>query len=105
MTSALDQSDVNFPVEYDCWKRWVNRGAIWSAVSFNTCAASSSGPVTLSGLSSLSCLATPIVPITRSLMGGNGDGPLLGSGKDSLVNADLNILLRKLDLLWSVYVL
>ncbi len=35
--------------------------------------------------------------------GGNGDGPLLGSGKDSLVNADLNLLLRRLDLLLSVY--
>ncbi len=60
----------------------------------------SSGPVALSGLSSLSYLATPIVPITRSLMGGNGDRSLIGSGKDSLVNADLNLFLRRLDLLW-----
>ncbi len=49
----------------------VIRGAIWLAVSFNTHPGTSSGHVVLSELSSLSCLAMPIVPITRSLMAEN----------------------------------
>ncbi len=68
---------------------------------FDRCVGTSSGPVALSGLRS--CLVMPIVPITRSLMGANGGGPLLGSGQESSVNADLNLLLRRLDLLWSIY--
>ncbi len=86
----IEQNEVNLPliidgfaqvlkfhVEYDFWNRCVIRVWLELAVSFNTSAGTSLGPVAFSGLSSLSSLVMPIVPITRSQIAGNGDGPLL----------------------------
>ncbi len=59
----------SIPVEYDFGRNaCLIRRAIYSAVSFNTSVRTSSEPEALSGLSSLSCLATLIIPITRSVM-------------------------------------
>ncbi len=92
---------------FSCWvlllKTMGNYGEIWSAVSFSTCVGTSLVPVAFSRLSNLSFWAIPIISITR-LMIGIGGRILLWRGNDSLVNGDLNLLLRRLDLRRSAYV-
>ena len=79
---------------YDCWKMCVMMGAISSAVSLRTLAGSSSGPVALFWLRFFNCLIMPFVPISRGGMLEYNEGSITGMGYLSLVNTEVNWLLR-----------
>ena len=79
---------------YDCWKMCVMMGAICSAVSLRTLAGSSSGPVALFWLTFFNCLIMPFVPISRGGMLEYNEGSITGMGYLSLVNTEVNWLLR-----------
>ena len=79
---------------YDCWKMCVTMGAICSAVSLRTLAGSSSGPVALFWLRFFNCLIMPFVPISRGGMMEYNEGSITGIGYLSLVNTEVNWLLR-----------
>ena len=79
---------------YDCWKMCVMMGAICSAVSLRTLAGSSSGPVALFWLRFFNCLIMPFVPISRGGMLEYNEGSITGMGYLSLVNTEVNWLLR-----------
>ena len=69
-------------------------GAICSAVSLRTLAGSSSGPVALFWLIFFNCLIMPFVPISRGGMLEYNEGSITGMGYLSLVNTEVNWLLR-----------
>ena len=69
-------------------------GAICSAVSLRTLAGSSSGPVALFWLRFFNCLIIPFVPISRGGMLEYNEGYITGMGYLSLVNTEVNWLLR-----------
>ena len=69
-------------------------GAICSAVSLRTLAGSSSGPVALFWLRFFNCLIMPFVPISRGGMLEYNEGSITGMGYLSLVNTEVNWLLR-----------
>ena len=94
MTSACSQSLGSLPVLYDCWKMCVMMWAICSAVSLRTLAGSSSGPVALFWLRFFNCLIIPFVPISRGGMQEYNEGSITGMGYLSLVNTEVNWLLR-----------
>ena len=79
---------------YDCWKMCVMMGAICSAVSLRTLAGSSSGPVALFWLRFFNCLIMPFVPMSRGGMLEYNEGYITGMGYLSLVNTEVNWLLR-----------
>ena len=79
---------------YDCWKMCVMMGAICSAVSLRTLAGSSSGPVALFWLRFFNCLIMPFVPMSRGGMLEYNEGSITGMGYLSLVNTEVNWLLR-----------
>ena len=79
---------------YDCWKMCVMMGAICSAVSLRTLAGSSSGPVALFWLRFFNCLIMPFVPMSRGGMLEYNEGSITGIGYLSLVNTEVNWLLR-----------
>ena len=79
---------------YDCWKMCVMMGAICSAVSLRTLAGSSSGPVGLFWLRFFNCLIMPFVPMSRGGMLEYNEGSITGMGYLSLVNTEVNWLLR-----------
>ena len=79
---------------YDCWKMCVMMGAICSAVSLRTLAGSSSGPVALFWLRFFNCLIMPFVPMSRGGMLEYNEGSITGMGYLSLVNREVNWLLR-----------
>ena len=79
---------------YDCWKMCVIMGAICSAVSLRTLAGSSSGPVALFWLRFFNCLIMPFVPMSRGGMLEYNEGSITGMGYLSLVNTEVNWLLR-----------
>ena len=79
---------------YDCWKMCVMMGAICSAVSLRTLAGGSSGPVALFWLRFFNCLIMPFVPISRGGMLEYNEGSITGMGYLSLVNTEVNWLLR-----------
>ena len=79
---------------YDCWKMCVMMGAICSAVSLRTLAGSSSGPVALFWLRLFNCLIMPFVPMSRGGMLEYNEGSITGMGYLSLVNTEVNWLLR-----------
>ena len=79
---------------YDCWKMCVMMGDICSAVSLRTLAGSSSGPVALFWLRFFNCLIMPFVPISRGGMLEYNEGSITGMGYLSLVNTEVNWLLR-----------
>ena len=81
-------------VTSDCWKMCVMMGAICSAVSLRTLAGSSSGPVALFWLRFFNCLIMPFVPISRGGMLEYNEGTITGMGYLSLVNTEVNWLLR-----------
>ena len=83
---------------YDCWKMCVIMGAICSAVSLRTLAGSSSGPVALFWLRFFNCLIIPFVPISRGGMLEYTGGSITGMGYLSLVNTEVNWLLRAFSL-------
>ena len=69
------------------------------AVSFNTLAGISSGPVALCGFKASNCfLTTPFTPMSNVCIEGNCDGPLVGMGSCSLVKTDLKWLFSVLAL-------
>ena len=78
----------------DCWKMCVMMGAICSAVSLRTLAGSSSGPVALFWLRFFNCLIMPFVPMSRGGMLEYNEGSITGMGYLSLVNTEVNWLLR-----------
>ena len=80
---------------YDCWKMCVMMGAICSAVSLRTLAGSSSGPVALFWLRFFNCLIMPFVPMSRGGMLEYNEGSITGMGYLSLVNTEVNWLLRE----------
>ena len=82
------------PVVYDCWKMCVMMGAICSAVSLRTLAVSSSGQVALFWLRFFNCLIIQFVPISRGGMLEYNAGSITGMGYLSLVNTEVNWLLR-----------
>ena len=86
---------------YDCWKMCVMMGAICSAVSLRTLAGSSSGPVALFWLRFFNCLIMPFVPMSRGGMLEYNEGSITGMGYLSLVNTEVNWLLRAFALSWS----
>ena len=65
-----------------------------SAVSLRTLAGSSSGPVDLFWLRFFNCLIIPFVPIPRGDMLEYNEISITGMGYISLVNTDVNWLLR-----------
>ena len=69
-------------------------GAICSAVSLRTLAGSSSGPVALYWLRFFNCLIVPFVPISTGGMLEYNEGSITGKGYLSLVNTEVNWLLR-----------
>ena len=69
-------------------------GAICSAVSLRTLAGSSSGQVALFWLRFFNCLIIPFVPISRGGMQEYNEGSITGMGYLSLVNTEVNWLLR-----------
>ena len=69
-------------------------GAICSAVSLKTLAWSSSGPIDLFWLRFFNCLIMPFVPISRGGMLEYNEGSITGMGYLSLVNTEVNWLLR-----------
>ena len=79
---------------YDCWKMCVMMGAICSAVSLRTLAGSSSGPVALFWFRFFSCLIIPFVPISRGGILEYNERSINGMGYLSLVNTEVNWLLR-----------
>ena len=79
---------------YDCWKMCVMMGAICSAVSLRTLAGSSSGPVALFWLRFFNCLIMPFLPISRGGMLEYNEESITGMGYLSLVNTEVNWLLR-----------
>ena len=82
-------------VLYDCWKMCVMMGAICSAISLRTLAGSSSGPVVALFWSRfLNCLIIQLVPISRGGMLDYNEGSITGMGYLSLVNTEVNWLLR-----------
>ena len=83
---------------YDCWKMCVIMGAICSAVSLRTLAGSSSGPVAIFWLRFFNCLIIPFAPISRGGMLEYNEGSITGMGYLSLVNTEVNWLLRAFDL-------
>ena len=91
---CLKQVVVEFACVYDCWKMCVLMEAICSAVSIRTLAGSSSGPVALFSLRCFKCLIIPFVPISRGGMLEYNQGSIAGMGYLSLVNTDVNWLLR-----------
>ena len=86
---------------YDCWKMCVMMGAIRSAVSLRTLAGSSSGPVALFWLRFFNCLIIPFVPISKGGMLEYNEGSITGMGYLSLVNTEVNWMLRAFALSWS----
>ena len=83
---------------YDYCKVCVMMGATCSAVSLRTLARSSSGPVALFWLRFFNCLIIPFVPISRGGMLEYNEGSITGMGYLSLVNTEVNWLLRALAL-------
>ena len=83
-------------VLYDCWNLCVMMGAICSAVSLRTLAGSSSGPVALFWLRFFNCLIMPFVPMSIGgmLEYNHNEGSITGMGYLSLVNTEVNWLLR-----------
>ena len=79
---------------YDCWKMCVMMGAICSAVSLRTLAGCSSGPVALFWLRFFNCLIMPSVPMSRGGRLEYNEGSITGMGYLSLVNTEVNWLLR-----------
>ena len=79
---------------YACLKMRVMMGAICSAVSLRTLAVSSSGPVALFWLRFVNCLIMPFVTISRGGMLEYNEGSITGMGYLSLVNTEVNWLLR-----------
>ena len=79
---------------YDCWQMRVIMGAICSAVSLRTLAGSSSGPVALFWLRFFNFLIMPFVPISRGRLLEYNEGSITGMGYLSLVNTEVNWLLR-----------
>ena len=79
---------------YDCWKMCVMMGAICSAVSLRTLAGSSSGQVALFWMRFFNCLIMPFVPMSRGGMLEYNEGSITGMGYISLVNTEINWLLR-----------
>ena len=79
---------------YDCWKMCVMMGAICSAAFLRTLAGSSSGPVALFWLRFFNCLIMPFVPMSRGGMLEYNEGSITGMGYLSLVNTEVNWLLR-----------
>ena len=79
---------------YDCWKMCVMTGAICSAVSLRTLAGSSSGPVALFWLRFFNCLIMPFVLMSRGGLLDYNEGSITGMGYLSLVNTEVNWLLR-----------
>ena len=69
-------------------------GAICSAVSLRTIVGSSSGPVALFWLRFFNCLIIPFVPISRGCMLEYNERSITGMGYLSLVNTEVNWLLR-----------
>ncbi len=69
-------------------------GAICSAVSLRTLAGSSSGPVAIFWLRFVNCLIMPFVTISRGGMLEYNEGSITGMGYLSLVNTEVNWLLR-----------
>ncbi len=69
-------------------------GALRSAV-LRTLAGSSSGPVALFWLRFFNCLIIPFVPISRGGMLEYNEGSFTGMGYLSLVNTEVNWLLRE----------
>ena len=61
---------------------------------FRTLAGSSSGPVALFWLRFFNCLISPFVPISRGGMLEYNEGSITGMGYLSLVNTEVNWLLR-----------
>ena len=72
----------------------VMMGAICSAVSLRTLAGSSSGPEALFWWRFFNCLIMPFVPISRGGMLEYNEGSIIGMGYISLVNTEVNWLLR-----------
>ena len=68
------------------------------AVSFNTLAGISSGPVALCGFRASNCFLMPFTPMSSVCIEGNYDGPLDGMGSCSLVKTDLKLLFSVLAL-------
>ena len=90
-----DVGGVCLPVLYDCWKMCVMMGAICSAVSLlRTLCGSSAGPVALFWLRFFNCLIIPCVPVSREGMLEYNEGSITGMGNLSLVNTQVNWLLR-----------
>ena len=79
-------------------------GAICSAVSLSTLAGSSSWPVALFWLRFFNCLITPFVPISRGGMLEYNEGSITGMRYLSLVNTEVNWLLRAFALSRSFWV-
>ena len=77
---------------YDCWKMCMMMGAICSAVSLRTLAGSSSGPVALVEIFQLFNYAV-CANIKRGMLEYN-EGSITGMGYLSLVNTEVNLLLR-----------
>ena len=69
-------------------------GGYCSAVSIKTLAGSSSGPVALFCLRFFNCLIIPFVPTSRWGMLEYNEGYITGMGYLSLVNTEVNWLLR-----------
>ena len=69
-------------------------GVYCSAVSLRTLAGSSSGPVALFWLSFFNCSIMPFVTISREGMLEYNEGSITGMGYLSLVNTEVNWLLR-----------
>ena len=69
-------------------------GAICSTVSSRTLAGSSSGPVALFWLIFSNCLIIPLVPISRGGMLEYNEGCITGMWYVSLVDTEVNWLLR-----------
>ena len=86
---------------YDFWKMCVMMEDICSAVSLRTLAGSLSGPVALFCLRFFNCLIMPFVPISRGGMLEYNEGSITGMGYISLVNTEVNWLLRAFALLRS----
>ena len=69
-------------------------GAICSAVSLMTLAGTSSGPVAIFLLRLFNCLINPFVQISRGGILEYNEGYITGMGYRSLVNTEVNWLLR-----------
>ena len=76
-------------------------GYLFCSFLLRTLAGSSSGPVALFWLRFFNCLIMPFVPISRGGMLEYNEGSITGMGYISLVNTEVNWLLRAFALLRS----